>query len=92
MDDRLRLNRLDENQRGPMRAGGSPRDAIPFPGANDNREMPLAPAPFHAWRPRDDRDTIANVESALEHAERQLANLRALMGEETAEGDDPRAA
>ncbi len=92
MRDRLRLNRLDENQKGPARTGPQ-RDAIPFPGAADDQVVsPLTPAPFRAWRPRDGQDTIASVESALEHAERQLANLRALLGEDAPDSSDPRAA
>lgn len=92
MRDRLRLRNLDENQKGP--AGPKPgRDSIPFPGAADDSHPQVLPnAPFQAWRPRDEHDAIANAESALEHAERQLANLRALLGMEAPEENDPRAA
>jgi hypothetical protein len=78
MRDRLRLNRLND----PSPAHGR-RDAIPF-------RAPAQAAPFHAWRPREDLDTIANAESALDHAQRQLDNLRALLGQDRE--DDPRAA
>ncbi len=95
MRDRLRLQNLDLGSRGkPERA----REVLPFPGEGSNgprgvlRDEAITNAPFQSWRPRDAGDSIANAESALAHVERQMANLRALMGMDAPEGDDPRAA
>lgn len=88
MRDRLKLSNLDQPTQAHAR-----RDTIPFPpsGRLDTGHSPFH-APFHAWAPREHLDTIAHVESALEHAERQLSNLRALLGMDAPEGDDHRAA
>jgi hypothetical protein len=58
--------------------------------------------PTNNWRPGrrhdgvdkvDNADSIANAESALEHAERSMRNLRALLGEPAPTiPDGPRAA
>ena len=82
MRDRLKLSKLDQPTQAHAR-----RDVIPFAPSS-----PPEHAPFHAWSPRDPIDTIAQAESALEHAQRQLDNLRALLGMDTPEGDDHRAA
>ncbi len=84
MRDRLKLSNLDQPTQTHAR-----RDTIPFPPSG---RLDAGHSPFHAWAPREHLDTIANAESALEHAERQLSNLRALLGMDAPEGDDHRAA
>ena len=95
MRDRLRLNNLHLRPRG-VTAHADLDSGMRFPGASAgaDSQSPSQPpfAPMHAWRPRLGADSIENAESALDHAERQMANLRALLGMEDQDPDSPRAA
>ena len=72
------------------------REVFPFPGVDDDALLHEEPwRGLSAWHPRSDELTgrhIARAESALEQMERQLHNLRMLLGDQREDDGDPRAA
>lgn len=92
MSHRLRLHADDLRDYAP-----SPRrEVLPFPGVDDDALLHEEPwRGLSAWHPRSDELTgraIARAESALEQMERQLHNLRMLLGDQDEAADEPRAA
>ncbi len=73
----------------------SPENVFPFPGHTASDAPTLAPRHTLRLRPlhgRAHNDPIADAQYALDRMERQLGNLRDLLGDDLGLPDSPRAA